>query len=67
MLWAIAIILALLWALGLATANFMGGYVHVLLALSALLFLAAAFRAGLLFGRRRAVGKSDPPPPRGAP
>jgi hypothetical protein len=31
MLWAIAVILMLLWALGLATSYTMGGVIHVLL------------------------------------
>ena len=30
MLWAIAIIFALLWALGLATSVTLGGYIHLL-------------------------------------
>lgn len=30
MLWAIAIIFALLWALGLATSITLGGYIHLL-------------------------------------
>jgi hypothetical protein len=30
MLWAIAIIFALLWALGLATSITLGGFIHVL-------------------------------------
>jgi len=31
MLWSIAIILALLWALGLVTSYTLGGYVHILI------------------------------------
>jgi hypothetical protein len=31
MLWTIAVVLILLWALGLVTANTMGGFIHLLL------------------------------------
>lgn len=31
MIWTLVIVLALLWALGLATANTFGGLIHVLL------------------------------------
>ncbi len=31
MLWTIAVVLVLLWALGLVTANTMGGFIHLLL------------------------------------
>lgn len=31
MLWTIAVILLVLWALGLVTASTMGGFIHVLL------------------------------------
>ncbi len=31
MLWTIAVILLVLWALGLVTSNTMGGFIHVLL------------------------------------
>ena len=34
MLWTIAVILFVLWALGLATAYTMGGFVHILLILA---------------------------------
>jgi hypothetical protein len=30
-LWTIAVVLVLLWALGLVTANTMGGFIHLLL------------------------------------
>jgi hypothetical protein len=39
MLWTIAIVLVVLWALGLMTAYTMGGLIHVLLALAILLVL----------------------------
>ncbi|MBK7755242.1 MAG: lmo0937 family membrane protein [Deltaproteobacteria bacterium] len=31
MLWTIAVVLVILWALGLVTANTMGGFIHLLL------------------------------------
>lgn len=31
MLWTIAVVLLVLWALGLVTSNTMGGFIHVLL------------------------------------
>lgn len=34
MLWTIALILLVLWALGLATSTTMGGFVHVLLVIA---------------------------------
>ena len=34
MLWAIAVILFVLWALGLATAYTMSGFIHILLVLA---------------------------------
>jgi asparagine N-glycosylation enzyme membrane subunit Stt3 len=34
MLWTIAIILLVLWALGFATSFTMGGFIHILLALA---------------------------------
>jgi hypothetical protein len=39
MLWAIAVILMLLWALGLATSYTMGGVIHVLLLVAVLTVL----------------------------
>jgi hypothetical protein len=39
MLWAIAVIFALLWALGLATSFTLGGYIHVLVFVAVALLL----------------------------
>jgi hypothetical protein len=39
MLWTIAVILFVLWALGLVTAHAMGGFVHVLLVAAVVLVL----------------------------
>jgi hypothetical protein len=47
MLWTIAVILFVLWALGLATAYTMGGFVHILLILAV---VTVAIR--LIQGRR---------------
>ena len=34
MLWTVAVVLVILWALGLATTHTMGGFIHVLLVLA---------------------------------
>ena len=39
MLWTIAVILLVLWALGLVTATTMGGFIHVLLVLAVVVVL----------------------------
>ena len=39
MLWTIAVILLVLWALGLVTATTMGGFIHVLLVLAIVVVL----------------------------
>lgn len=39
MLWTIAVILLVLWALGLATTFMVGGFVHVLLVLAIVLVI----------------------------
>lgn len=47
MLWSIAVVLVILWALGLATSYTMGGLIHVLLAVA---IIAVLFR--VIQGRR---------------
>jgi len=47
MLWTIAVILAVLWLLGLVTSYTMGGFIHVLLLLA-----IAAVLIRLIQGRR---------------
>lgn len=47
MLWTIAMILAVLWALGFATSYTMGGFIHLLL-----LFAIVAVVVRLIQGRR---------------
>ncbi len=39
MLWTIAIILVVLWALGLVTAYTLGGFIHILLVLAVIVVL----------------------------
>ncbi|MEQ1833705.1 MAG: lmo0937 family membrane protein [Candidatus Eisenbacteria bacterium] len=39
MLWTIAVVLVVLWALGLATAHVVGGFIHILLALAVIAVL----------------------------
>jgi hypothetical protein len=49
MLWTIAVILFVLWALGLVSAYTLGGYIHVLLVIALVVVLF-----NLLQGRRAA-------------
>ena len=39
LLWTIAVVLTVLWALGLVTSYTLGGFVHVLLAIAVILVL----------------------------
>lgn len=39
MLWTIAVILLVLWLLGLVTSNTMGGFVHILLVIAVVVVL----------------------------
>jgi hypothetical protein len=39
MIWTIAVILLLLWALGLVTSTTMGGFIHILLVLAVIVVL----------------------------
>jgi len=47
MLWTIAVILLVLWVLGLVSSYTMGGFVHVLLVVALVVFLI-----GIIQGRR---------------
>lgn len=47
MLWTIAVILIVLWLLGLVSSYTMGGFIHVLLVIAIIVFLV-----GLIQGRR---------------
>ena len=51
MLWLIAIILLLLWTIGLITSFTLGGYIHVLVAVAVVLLLLRIIR-----GRRSGAG-----------
>ena len=44
MLWSIAIILVLLWALGLVTSYTLGGYIHVLVVVAVVMLLVRIIR-----------------------
>ena len=44
MLWSIAIIFTLLWALGLATSHTLGGFIHALVAAVVVLLLIRIIR-----------------------
>jgi len=48
MLWTIAIVLLVLWGLGLVSSYTMGGFVHILLVLAVIVVLLNLFQ-----GRRR--------------
>jgi Family of unknown function (DUF5670) len=50
MLWTIAIVLLVLWALGLVSAYTMGGFIHVLLVAAIIIVLV-----NLIGGRRASV------------
>lgn len=47
MLWTIAVVLLVLWALGLVSANTMGGFIHVLLAVAVVLVLVRVIRGAV--------------------
>ena len=44
MLWNIAIVLVILWVLGLVSANTLGGFIHILLALAIIVVLIRVIR-----------------------
>jgi hypothetical protein len=47
MVWAIAVIMLILWGLGLVTAHTMGGFIHVLIVIAVVMVLVR-----LIQGRR---------------
>jgi hypothetical protein len=49
MLWTVAVVLFVLWALGLVTSTTMGGFVHILLVLAVIVVLISVIQ------RRRVV------------
>ena len=46
MVWTIAVILLVLWALGLVSAYTMGGFIHILLVLAILVVLVRVIQGG---------------------
>ena len=44
MLWTIAIILIVLWLLGIVTASTMGGFIHILLVVAIIVILVRVIR-----------------------
>jgi hypothetical protein len=50
MLWTIAVVLLLLWALGLVSSYTMGGFIHILLVVAVVMVLVS-----LISGSRRGV------------
>lgn len=50
MLWTIAVVLLVLWALGLVSAYTMGGFIHILLVAAIVLVLVS-----LIGGRRASI------------
>jgi hypothetical protein len=50
MLWTIAVVLVLLWALGMVSAYTMGGFIHILLVLAVIVVLLRVIQG------RRPVG-----------
>jgi hypothetical protein len=48
MLWTIAVVLVILWLLGLVTSYTMGGFIHVLLVIAIIVVLVS-----VISGRRR--------------
>jgi hypothetical protein len=50
MLWTLAVILVILWALGLVSSYTMGGFIHILLVIAVVVLLIQ-----LITGRRPAV------------
>jgi hypothetical protein len=50
MLWTFAVVLLILWALGLVTAYTMGGFIHILLVVAVVMVLV-----NLITGRRVSI------------
>jgi hypothetical protein len=50
MLWTIAIILLVLWALGMVTATTLGGFIHLLLAIAVIAVLIRVIQGRKILG-----------------
>ena len=46
MLWTIAVILLVLWLLGLVSSNTMGGFIHILLVIAVVVVLIRVIQGG---------------------
>jgi hypothetical protein len=53
MLWAIAIVFLLLWAIGLITSTTLGGFIHVLVVVAVVLLLVRIIKGNGQKGHRR--------------
>jgi hypothetical protein len=56
LLWAIVVVLLVLWALGLVTSTTLGGFVHLLLAIAIVIVLVRIIPRG---GNGRAGGRTS--------
>jgi len=59
MLWTIAVLLMLLWAVGMVSAYTIGGFIHILLLLAITLAVQGAFAGFFLYLRQRAKRIAD--------
>lgn len=50
MLWTIAVVLLILWALGLVTSTTMGGFIHILLVIAIIVVLIRVIRGEKIIG-----------------
>jgi uncharacterized membrane protein YhaH (DUF805 family) len=56
MLWTIAVVLVILWLLGLVSSYTLGGFIHVLLVIAIVVILINCYRrekVSVTYGRRR--------------
>ena len=49
MLWTIAVILIILWILGIVSANTMGGFIHILLVIAIVMVLIRVIQGKKIF------------------
>jgi len=55
MLWTIAVILLVLWVLGLVSSYTLGGFIHVLLVVALVVFLIGIIQGRRVLGRRHGL------------
>jgi len=53
MLWTIAVILIVLWLLGLVSSYTMGGFIHILLVIAIIVIVVRLISAGKRFNRHK--------------